>query len=168
MSDALNSVDRIKLLMIDTFGSKFKKYYDGDPDVIPKFNLPCIIVQQVRDDTAEAEMGQDDVTDQIRIKVLYDRADDWTGATSDGDLTEKKLRDVVGTTVTSDRQYKPGTIKHAIRKELLNRDVEAVAPTMSIEFGVNPRETLQSEENAAWTAEAWVTFGVKFSVDTYQ
>lgn len=167
MSAPLSSVDRVLNLMRDTFGSKFNEYYSGDPEVIPKFNLPCIIVTQVRDDTTEGEMGEDDVTDQIRIKVIYDRSDDWTGSVVDPlNLTEAKLRDVVGTTPTKDGKYMPGTIKHALRSDLLE-GVEAVAPTMEIEFGINPRETLGSEDNVAFAAEAWVTFGVQHAVDTY-
>jgi len=168
MSKPVSSVDRVLDLMKATFGSKFKKYWDGDPEVIAKFDLPGLIVQQIRDDTTESEMGEDSVSDQIRIKVLFDRADDWTGdRTKPIDLTEKKLRDIVGTTLNENGEYQKGTIKHALRNDLLD-GVEAVAPTMAIEFGVNPRQTLDDERNVAWTTEAWVTFSVQYSVDTYR
>lgn len=161
-----SSVDLVLDLMQSTFGDKFPTYYSGDPDLIPKFNLPCIIVTQTRDDTTEAEMGEDDVSDEIRIKVLYDRADDFVGGIDPLNLTEKKLRDVVGRR-DGEGKYDPVSVKGALRSALLD-GVTAVAPTMSVEYGINPRETLGNTANAAWTSEAWVTFTIQYSVDTYR
>lgn len=162
-----SSVDRVLELMRVIFGSKFKQYYTGDPEVIPTFNLPAIIVTQTKDDTTEGEMGEDDVSDEIRIKLVLNKADDYTGDKIDPlNLTDKKLRDLVGAR-GDDGRYLPGTVKGALRNDLLE-GVTAVAPSMSIEYGINPRETLGSENNAAWTAEAWVTFAIEYSVNTYR
>jgi len=159
-------IEQIRLLAIETFGSKFKKYYDGDPEVLPSFNLPCLIVTQTKDDTTEAEQSEDDVTDSIRIKVVYDKRDDFTGSRDEAiDLTEKKLRDVVRA-LDENGQYAKGTIKRMLRDALLD-GVTAVAPSMSVEFGINERPTF-SEEDVPLTAEAWVTFAVQYSVVTYQ
>lgn len=161
-----SSVDLVLGIMRQTFGSKFKEYYSGDPEVIPIFNLPCIIVTQTRDDTIEGAQGEDDVSDEIRIKVLYNRADDYTGDKIDPlNLTEQKVRDVVGQ-IGPDGTYATGTIKHALRTALLD-GVEAIAPSMAVEYGINPRLTLDSSDNAEWTTEAWVTFTIQHSVDTY-
>lgn len=164
----MDSIDLVLNVVRETFGDVFKTYYNGDPEVIPRFNLPAIIVTQLRDDTTEAEMGEDDVTDQIRIKVLLDKAEDYNGGKIDPlNLTDKRLRDFVGHK-SKQGDYEPTTIKYALRTMMLD-GIEAIAPTMDIEYGVNPRETLgDAEGNVDWTAEAWVTFDIKYSVQTYQ
>lgn len=162
------AVDLVVDLMRETFGSDFSTYYTGDPEVVPRFNLPAIIVTQTRDDTAEGAMGEDDVTDQIRIKILLDKALDYTGTKIDPlNLTDQRLRQLVGQ-VGENHEYAPRTVKWALRKNLLE-GVTAVAPTMTVEYGINPRETLgDAKANADWTAEAWVTFSIQYSVATYQ
>lgn len=165
-----SSVERVIEMMIETFGpaaidGTFRTYYNGDPEVIPAFNLPCAIVSQTKDDTAEGAMGEDDVTDEIRIKLVFDKRDDYTGKINPLNLTEKRLRDLVGL-VDESNEYKPGTVKRMLRDALLD-GVEAVAPRMQVEYGVNPRETLGNSDNVEWTAEAWVTFSLQYAVSTY-
>lgn len=162
-------VDQTLELMEKTFGKGekgFKTYYTGDPDVIPLFNLPCIIVTQTRDDTTESQQGEDDITDTIVIKIVLNKADDYTGSIDPLNLTEKRLRDFVGE-LDDEGAYKPKTVKHALRTALLDGDIEAVAPTMSVEYGLNPRNSLGKASNVEWTTEAWVTFTVQHSVQTY-
>lgn len=160
-------VDQTLELMQATFGKTFKTYYTGDPDVIPTFNLPCVIVTQTRDETVEAQQGEDDITDTIVIKLVLNKADDYTGSNIDPlNLTEKRLRDFVGE-LDDEGLYKPKTVKYALRNALLDGDVEAVAPTMSVEYGLNPRNSLGKASNVEWTTEAWVTFTVQHSVQTY-
>lgn len=161
-----DSVEAVLELMRSTFGADFKEYYDGDPEVIPTFNMPCLIVTQTRDETEEGEMGGDDVSDQIRIKVVYDKRDDFDGSrVNPVDLTEKKIRRIIA---ARDEQgkYSEKSIKGALRSALLE-GVEAVAPSMTIEYGINPRETLGSSDNVPLTAEGHVTFSIQYSVDTY-
>lgn len=166
-----DSVERVIDLLVATYGlpapdGTFRTYYNGDPEVIPAFNLPCAIVTQVKDDTTEGEMGEDDVTDQIRIKLVMDKRDDYTGKIDPLNLTEKRLRDLVGRR-NAQNEYEPGTIKRMLRDALLD-GVTAVAPTMQVEYGVNPRDTQGDSGNVEWTAEAWITFSIQYSVDTYQ
>ena len=172
MSDDMpDAVDLVLARIEETYGEagpegKFRTYYNGEPEVIPMFNLPCVIVTQLRDDTEEAEMGEDDVTDQIRIKLVMNKKEDYSGTIDPLNLTEKRLRDLVGRR-NAQNQYKDGTIKRMLRDALLE-GVTAVAPTMAVEYGVNPRDTLGDSDNVAWTAEAWVTFSIQYSVETYQ
>ncbi|MBZ4533130.1 hypothetical protein GBP62_25160 [Mycobacterium avium subsp. hominissuis] len=39
------------------FGKKFNAYYDGDPDEIPKANLPCIIAIKNSDEMGNGPTG---------------------------------------------------------------------------------------------------------------
>ncbi|MBV1778678.1 hypothetical protein KRR55_06070 [Paeniglutamicibacter sp. ABSL32-1] len=169
MADYQDNVQRVLNLMKSTFGSEFTTYYDGEPEVIPLFNLPCIIVTQTSDTTAEAAMGQDDIEDTITVKVVLNKKDDWNGDKVDPlNMTERKIRDYIGKRDEKTGNYEPRTVKGALRKDLLE-DVEAVAPTMNVEYGINPRAVGEDSETqyANLTAEGHVTFGVQFSVDTY-
>lgn len=166
-----DSVALVLKMIEDTYGPasperKFHTYYNGDPEVIPAFNLPCVIVVQTRDDTTEGEQGEDDVSDEIRIKLVFDKREDYTGTINPLNLTEKRLRDLVGRR-NDKNEYKVGTIKRMLRDALL-ADVTAIAPKMSVEYGINPRETMGSSDNVDWTAEAWITFSIEYSVTTYQ
>ena len=165
------SVERIIDLLVTTFGDAgpdgaFRTYYNGDPEVIPAFNCPCVIVTQTKDDTTEGEMGEDDVTDEIRINLVFDKRDDYTGSIDPMNLTEKRLRDLVGR-LNDSNEYDSGTIKRMLRDALLD-GVTAIAPSMEVQYGMNPRETLGSTDNVDLTAEAWVTFSIQYSVNTYQ
>ena len=166
-----SSVELVIELLQATYGpagpeGRFRTYYNGDPEVIPRFNLPCIIVTQTGDSTVEGEMGEDDVTDQLIIKVLLDKRDDLTGSIEPTNLTDKRLRELVASR-DDQNEYKTGTIKRMLREALLE-DVTAVAPTMDIQYGISQRPTMDDESNADWTAEAHVTFSVQYSVNTYQ
>ena len=81
-------------------------------------------------------------------------------------LTEKRLRDLVGR-LNDSNEYDSGTIKRMLRDALLD-GVTAIAPSMEVQYGMNPRETLGSTDNVDLTAEAWVTFSIQYSVNTYQ
>lgn len=158
-----DSVRAVLDLMRDTFKEDFKTYYDGDPEAIPASNLPAIIVMQANDSTEEGAQGEDDVTDQITVKVVFDKRDDFDGEKADPlNLTETKLRRYMGH--RKNGRYDPRTVKGALRNALLD-GVEAIAPTISIEYGINPR--VAGDGLAALTAEAHATFDIQYSVDTY-
>lgn len=161
-----DTVQRTLRLMRDTFGSTFKTYYDGDPEAIPLFNLPAMIVTQTGDETSEDAHGEDKVLDSITIKVVLNKRDDFTGDAVDPlNLTERKIRELIGKRDLVTGRYDARTVKGAIRKELL-RDFTAVAPTMDVEFGVNPR--VAGEGLADLTAEGHVSFTVEYPVETYE
>jgi hypothetical protein len=164
-----DNVVRVLNLMRTTFGEEFKTYYDGEPEVIPLFNLPAIIVTLTTDDTTEGSMGQDDVEDHITVKVVLNKKDDWDGdKVNPLNMTERKIRDYIGRRDQETGNYDPHTVKGAIRKDLL-AGVEEVAATMTVEYGINPRAIGSSKdtEYADLTAEGHVSFGIQYSVDTY-
>lgn len=160
-----DTVQRVLRLMRETFGSAFKEYYDGDPEAIPLFNLPAIIVTQTGDETTEDQQGEDKVLDAITIKVVFNKRDDFTGDKIDPlNLTERKIRELIARRDPETGMYDPHSVKGAVRKTLLS-DFTAVAPTMNVEYGVNPR--VAGDGLADLTAEGHVSFTVEYLVETY-
>lgn len=169
MSKYPDSVQRVLNLMKSTFGEEFKTYYDGDPEVIPLFNLPCLIVTQTTDTTSEGAMGQDDIEDTVTIKIVLNKMDDWDGdKVNPLNMTERKIRDYIGKRDEETGNYDKRSVKGALRCDLLE-DVEAVAPTMNVEYGINPRALGPNEKTAyaTLTSEGHVTFGIQFAIDTF-
>lgn len=159
-----DNVQRMLRLMRDTFGDAFKTYYDGDPEAIPVFNLPAIIVTQTGDDTREAEMGEDDIEDRLTIKVVFNKRDDWDGdKVNPLNMTERKIRDFIAARDQTSGNYDPRTIKGALRNHALD-GVTAVAGAMNVEYGINPR--IAGEGLADLTAEGHVSFAIQYSVET--
>jgi hypothetical protein len=103
----LETTKRILDLMRATFPSgPFKEFYDGDPDEIPTFNLPCIVVDQTKDETTKG-VRSEDVTDNIIIKVIYNKSNDYTADLDPTDTTNKKMRDIVAARDPLTRGYLP-------------------------------------------------------------
>lgn len=159
-----DSVQLVLELLRETFGSEFAEYYDGDPEAIPVSNLPAIIVTQSTDNTTEGEQGEDDITDSITVKVVLNKRDDFDGdRVNPLNLTETRLRRYVARR-SAEGKYDPKSIKGALRTHLLD-GVAAVAPTIHVEYGINPR--VPGDGLADLTAEAHVTFDIQHSVFTY-
>jgi hypothetical protein len=149
--------------MKDTFGDTFKTYYDGDPEAIPLFNLPCIIVTQTSDETEADSWQQDEVTDQITVKIVLDKRDDFDGdKVNPLNMTERKIRNFVGERDQETGFYLPRTVKGAIRT-MATEGITAIAGTMNVQYGINPR--VSGEGLADLTAEGHITFPISYPVD---
>jgi hypothetical protein len=158
-----DNVQRILNLMKGTFGDTFNTYYDGDPEAIPLFNLPCIIVTQSGDDTTAGAWQQDDIEDRLTIKIVLNKKDDWGGNKVDPlNMTERKIRNFVAERDQETGLYLPRTVKGAIRTMALD-GITAIAGTMNVEYGINPR--IAGEGLADLTAEGHVTFTISYPVD---
>lgn len=155
---------RILELMRDTFPGEFKEFYDGDPDQIPTFNLPCIVVDQTNDDTERGAWDQDDVTETIIIKVIYNKEDDYSDNVDPLNLTSRKIRRAVAARDPETGEYAPNTIKYAIR-QFATEGITAIATSMSVSYGLVPR--LEGDIGIL-TQEAHVQFPVRYSVDVQQ
>lgn len=160
-----DTAERLVELFRSEFGGVFKQYYNGDPEAIPLFNLPALIVTQTGDTTTEGAMGEDDIRDSITVKVVYNKRDDFDAdQVNPLNTTDKKIRDIVGRRDPETGDYVPKTVKHVIRS-LAFEGVEAVAPSMTVEYGINPRPG--AEGYADLTSEGHVSFDVQWSADTY-
>lgn len=168
MSRVVDSVQLVLDAMRATFGAEFTTYYDGDPEAIPVFNLPALIVTQTSDETTEGAMGQDDVTDQITIKLVLNKRDDFTTTLDPLNTTERRLRDYVGKKSRETGLYQERTVKHALRNNIALQGITAIANSMNVEYGLTPRVglTKSNTQEELLTAEAHVTFGIQYAVDT--
>jgi hypothetical protein len=158
-----DSVQRIVALMKDTFADKFKTYYDGDPEAIPLFNLPCIIVTQTDDETEADSWQQDEVVDELTIKVVLNKQDDYDNdKVNPLNMTERKIRNFIKERDPLTGHYLPGTIKGALRTTKLE-GVTDLAPSIKVSFGINPRPA--GDGLAKLTAEGHVKFSISYPVD---
>lgn len=125
----------------ENFGDKFKAYYDGDPDEIPKDNLPCIICVKNSDDMQNDGTSMKKVTEELQVKIVFNKADDWSPEENsnpdDTRLTEKKIRDIVEAR-SVDGGYDPSTIKYALMNRFQVNGI-AFSQSMRFELGVLPR-----------------------------
>lgn len=156
----LDTVDRlIALFKSKVDGKPFVAFYNDDPGIIPAFNLPALVVTVTRDDTESGAYEQDDVTETVLVKVIFDKKADYENDKANpGDMTQGKIRKLVGERDKTTGHYLPATIKGTIR-EFATEGITAIAGSMSTEYGVQPRE------NGISTAEAHVTFTIQYTVD---
>lgn len=139
-------IDKLIEFLREEFGSQFKAYYNGDPDVIPDFNLPCVSVVKNSDQTANGPTGMQRVTEELQVKIIYDKAADWTAQTDEVDLTEKKIRDIVEARDPETGKYLPQTLKNALLTRFTTTGLD-LNQSMTFELGVLPRsEELVTQE----------------------
>lgn len=154
-----DNVQRLLGVLKDTFGTQFKAYYDDDPEMIPDFNLPCIVVSQLGDSTTQGAFEQDDVEEEFVIKVIYNKKDDFDAQIDPGNMTQRKIRGVIGTRNVTTGEYEAKTVKGALRTYGLT-GICAIAPTMTVTYGITPRL------GDMLTSEGHVNFKITFIVNT--
>jgi hypothetical protein len=154
-----DTVPRIIEILRDEFqGGPFVTFYDGDPELIPVFNLPAVIVTQTGDENTLETNATDEVTEQVVIKVVYNKKDDWADDVDPLNMTEKKIREVIGRIDPDTGRYGEQTVKRALREHLSEQNMILDGP-MTVVLGINPRA------NDVMTAEGHVTVTVKYSVN---
>ncbi|MDV7992060.1 hypothetical protein [Rhodococcus sp. IEGM 1374] len=159
----LDNVQRVLDLMRATFPQSkgpFKYFYYGDPEEIPVSNIPCLIVEMPSDETTRNAMSEDEVIENLVIKVVFNKADDWTNQIQDKDTTLYRIRLAIGMRDLNTREYEPGTIKHAIRNALTD-GLMAISDDVSVEYSTVLRS---GGELPMVTAEAAVTVPIRYSV----
>lgn len=111
--------ERIKAMLEKTFGSVFKVYYLGGPDMIPEAALPCVIIDKVGSKlTADgAATMTDDRTEQVLVHMLVNGKDGFGTDDSEGTVAHQLETLVEGIDKTNG-QYLPNTILYAIRQNL--------------------------------------------------
>ncbi|MEV0360080.1 hypothetical protein AB0H71_28880 [Nocardia sp. NPDC050697] len=124
----------------------FAAFYEGDPGLIANSNLPCLVVEKLRDQSTAGPTGFQRVTETLRVKVVMNKQDDWTGQHELVDTTEKKIRDIVEDRDPETGRYLPNTLKHALihRFEV---NGQGINDDMTFELGVDlrPEDTITEE-----------------------
>lgn len=153
MYNDANLIDEVPTLVLkllrETFGGDFKAYYDGDPDLITRSNLPAICVVQMSDTNDLGPTGVDVVNTVLQIKVILDKEQDWKTTSDRQDLTDLKIRRIVSARDKATRVYLPNTVKGALRREH-SLDGAVLDQTMNFELNTLPR-------NDGVTREGWLT-----------
>ncbi|MDQ0825422.1 hypothetical protein QFZ60_001595 [Arthrobacter sp. B2I5] len=153
-----DSVDFILGILKNAFqGGPFNEFYNGDPDMIPAFNLPALIVTQTGDVTTPEDSASDDVVDTIVVKVVFDKKDDWSEKVDPLNMTEHKIRQVIAARDVVTGKYLPNTVKGALQSQVYGNN--RINKSMSTAYGIIERP------NELITAEAHLTLQVEFSVD---
>lgn len=128
---------RVLELLKNTFGDRFRAYYNGDAQP-PESNLPCVMVTSQTASITSGATGTDDIDDSILIILSYNLKDDL-GAGPDDQLTEFKLRkDVMGQDPTT-LQYLPTTVMYALRKHYTLNDGMIIGNDVTVDFAPNTR-----------------------------
>lgn len=115
MQDAV--ADIVVLLRNAFAGTDITTFYNGEPDDIPNFNLPCIVVTKKTDTTTLGATGFDVVKEQLTIKVVLNKADDLGDGVQQENLTERRIRDYIDKRAENG-DYEVATIKGALRRNL--------------------------------------------------
>jgi hypothetical protein len=146
-----DAVTRLIKLLKDNF-KEIKTVYDGDPIVIPKSNLPCIMVEKTNTaiSVVNAYTGHDRFVDQINVTVAFNKSDDL-GATDEANLTERKLRRFVEGREINSGQWAAGTIMYVLRTHLTLDDYQFNSD-VNISYDINPLRP-----DTVDTAEAIIT-----------
>jgi hypothetical protein len=93
----IDHIDRLKNLLRNTFGTQFKAYFEGNPDVPEPQYLPCVCIYEMneRPDDDATETDQNIHTVMIRV-ILNKRDDDGANMVDpEVDMTERKLRKMI-------------------------------------------------------------------------
>lgn len=131
------TVDQLLDFLRDELGDSYT-YYNGDPDLIPNFNLPAIVVIKFSDQNSNGPTGMRRVEEQLQIKVIFDKADDWTSQGEQTELTEKKIRDLVEARDPDTGAYLTNTLKHAITHRFTSAGL-ALDDNITFELGAVER-----------------------------
>lgn len=151
MDDKIDLLDDstiiIRSLLKEAFGSTFNAYYEGDPVLIPKSSLPCIIVENVVTAVDQAATSQDEIGEQLSIKVVLNKADDY-GKSDDYDSTERKLRRFIQGRDKVTRHFHHSTLLYVLRKNITLKGL-ALNSRVDISYDLQPRpnQMVTSEAN---------------------
>lgn len=150
--------DRVLRFLKDLFpNGPFNSFYDDDPDDIPLVNLPALVVEMQGDhvDTGNSPTGADLVTEEIVIKVIFDKRADYKRQ-PEQISTRRQIREIVSRR-DANGVYLPESIKGALRSKL-SLEQAVLDNDMRFEIGVLPRPA------GVITAEGHLTISISYFV----
>lgn len=164
MENQLDYIQRLLDLMRETFPTErgpFKRFFYGDPEQIALFDLPCVIVDASPEQVARDGMGEDEVTENLVVKLVFNKADDWDGEVHDKDTTLYRIRQAIGTKNLATGKYPEGTVKYALRNSA-TKGLTAIANDITVDYTPVLRS---GGEKPVVTAEAQITVPVRYLVE---
>lgn len=133
-----DAVTRIRELLRTTFGGYFKQYYEGDPLLIPKANLPCVIVEKIATGIETGATGTDEMSSQISLSLVFNKEDDYN-SNEDTNSTEKKLRELVEGRDADTGAYSANSVLGALRRNITLGQV-ILDEDVTVTYLLQPRE----------------------------
>jgi hypothetical protein len=160
----LTAGQQIIQLLKDNLGTgTFKAYFFGDPHLIGKSSLPCIIVEEQGASTSVDYTQMDSETKSIVIKLVYDKRDDW-GASDTVDTTFAKIRDAIDGRDPNTGQYLEKSLKGILRTSFTlsnnNQPVPGGIQPYSVNQTMKTRYFVQSRPEDTYTQEGHLTMEV--------
>lgn len=105
----------INLLETNLGRGIIKDYYFGDPWMIPKTSMPCIIVDAKREGIVQTSTNDDEVTTTVLVKVVMNKVDDFNKPGKEA-AVKRKLRQIISGRDPSTGRYSSASIMHILRK----------------------------------------------------
>jgi hypothetical protein len=124
-----------------------KAYYEGDPGLIGKSSLPAIAIMKNRGKTMVGPTGTDEVNDEITIKIIFDKSDDY-GLSDSVDTTERKLRLLMEDRDTVTGYFKPDTVIGILRTNYTLGQVTIEQASMDVMYYIEQRPENQFTSEA--------------------
>lgn len=134
----------LRLLKTNLGSANFKMYYRGDPFLIPQSLLPAVVVERVESRTTFGPTGMDNKDTTIRIKLVYNKKDDF-GRAADVVGNHQRIQELAeGLDPTTGEQSLYSVIG-LLRKEAeldpanTSVDKAVLDNEMTVRYGVFPR-----------------------------
>lgn len=169
MADPLyysDATDRILSYLEGGLGSKFHRYFEGDPIHIPQSLMPAICVMKLSGETKVSATGTNDLMEKILIKVVYNKKDDYGANFIDDsiDFTERKLRRLVSGRDPNTAAFLPGSIFGILMTNITLGNV-VLSMDLNDDYGVDYRpSTPDPKGEYLLTSEAYITVDLRMRV----
>ncbi len=147
-----DTTDRLLQYLKDTFGDQFHAYFEGDPVQIGQSLLPCIVVQKVTGTIQTGPTGADENIEQIMIKVILNKKDDFGATETNVELTERRLRRIVEARDSVTLQYVPESLMGGLRTNITLGDVVLdMSHNIAYDLDLRPDDMITSEAHITTT-----------------
>lgn len=140
------ATDRIiDYLTANFYPGYFHVIFEGDPVEIGESLLPCVVVEKVAGDITAGPTGMDRITEQIKVKVILNKKDDF-GSDGMGDLTERKIRRLIESRDPVTKHYTDHSLAGILRSNFTLGDL-AVGQEITVAYDVDlrPNDVITSE-----------------------
>jgi hypothetical protein len=144
--------ERIINIIRDQFGSVFKAYFLGEPEMIPEAALPCVVVQKISGDVQVGATMTDIHTDQVVVHILVNGKDGF-GTPDNEDNISHELEVLVEGLDETTGTYIPTSLMYAIRHNL-TLDSTVIDHVEKINYGATPRVDQPTIREAVITVTA--------------